>query len=494
MKLMNKANKQYLVLEFRSKSIRYAVGCSFDSNPSISLVGTWEYPEELDRENLLKTGEWLKQSLIKSGIKVRDVKIIVSMDELFWTRVDLPAGDEQESRQMMELRLERELPVAPDLLSVDWIEAPGEINGNQVFNVIAMKKNMINRYAQLIQGAGLKLSGLEPSIVSSHRALRKYYSSLEEGMVLSFNENKVEQISLHQGRINSFRNYQTLSETGYESAEAALITQILQGIKVHDVQSAVMESSPLFIIGPEDRLSYLKQSFFQGEKPVVRLLNEQKSSSLITINGIENPSEWMVFLGNLIYEIPESPACNLLKPRLFGRKSSHVSEISRKSGYKIVFGVLLLVLVLGLYAQKVIKYNRVKDEYNQFRSFLSVADKASLDATVMSRFKEQQVSILTLTAILSELWGEDYYLKVLTYDRSKDIALVGASANSQSVAELLNKLNASGIFTDAKLTYIRASSRNPDYPVEFGISLKWKPGFQKITPVIRKNTGNGGRS
>jgi len=489
-----KTNKPYLILEFGNSALAYAAGHCLDAEPIITQAGKWEYPEGFDKENIPNAADWLKQNIAGEGIKIKDIRISVPAEELFWTKVDLPPGNAEENKQMLELRLERELPLSPELLSVDWINVLTDVAGNQIYNVIAIKKSLLNRYVKTLQAAGLKITGIEPSIISFDRGLSRYYPKLQDGIFLAFKDNNVEQVNLTQGKITSYKYYQASGDVDLGEVDSVLVNQIQQGIRLQAIQSQTAVPSNIYLSGKDEKIASIKKLFKDGNDFQVQLLNTQNPAIPFNIMGKENPTGLLTFIGNLLIDTPDCPPCNLLKPRLFGARDHKVSASTRKFGYGIIAGIVLILLFSGSYYLKISKYNRLKSEYLKYSKFISVADKASTDASTMISFKEQQVSVLTLIAKLSESWGEKAYLKVLTFDRSKDITLVGAAANSQAVAELLNRLNDSGLFTDAKLTYIRTSQRNPDYPVEFGLSLKWKRGFEKLNTIKTVVEKKGGQS
>src|SRR5208283_3686819 len=98
------------------------------------------------------------------------------------------------------------------------------------------------------------------------------------------------------------------------------------------------------------------------------------------------------------------------------------------------------------------------------------------------------ISILDILRELSSDWTDETYLQVLTYDKTKDITVTGLASSNQAVAELLMKLNKSPRIGDTKFTYIRASKRNPTYPVEFGLSMKYRSNAAAtIVPVAGRS-------
>jgi hypothetical protein len=489
-----KTNKPYLILEFGNSALAFAAGHCLDAEPIITQAGRWEYPVGVDKDNIPNAAEWLKQKIAGEGIKIKDVRISVPAEELFWTKVDLPPGNAEENKQMLELRLERELPLSPELLSVDWVNVLTDAAGNQIYNVIAIKKSLLNRYVKILQAAGLKLTGIEPSIISFARGLSRYYPNLSDGIFLAVKDDNVEQVNLVQGKITSCKYYQAAGEVVLAEVDSVLVNQIQQGVRLQAIQSQTAIPANIYLSGQDEKITSIKRLFKEGDGFQVLLLNTQNPAISFNIMGKENPTGLLTLIGNLLIDTPACPACDLNKPRLFGARDHKIAASTRKFGYGVVAGIVLILLFGGSYYLKAAKYNRLKSEYSKYSRFLSAADKALTDASTMISFKEQQVSVLTLIAKLSEAWGEKAYLKVLTFDRSKDITLVGAAANSQAVAELLNRLNNSGLFTDAKLTYIRTSQRNPDYPVEFGLSLKWKRGFDKLNTIKTVAEKNGGQS
>ena len=118
------------------------------------------------------------------------------------------------------------------------------------------------------------------------------------------------------------------------------------------------------------------------------------------------------------------------------------------------------------------KLRKLENEYSKYKGIVTHLEKVSSDMGRFQQFKKDQVSVLPIMETLSEIWGDDAYMNIMTFDRTRDIVIVGQARSSQAVSELLTRINDSGKFTGTKLTYIRGARKNADYPMEFGLSLK----------------------
>jgi Tfp pilus assembly PilM family ATPase len=105
---------QIIGLDIGTYSIKVVESIVNDNNSDVGRVLTIPMPSEIDRTKPESMGKWLAEIWKSSNIKGKTVRLALPRYQALLTELELPAGDEAETGQMLELQLERALPVPVD--------------------------------------------------------------------------------------------------------------------------------------------------------------------------------------------------------------------------------------------------------------------------------------------------------------------------------------------------------------------------------------------
>jgi len=210
-------------------------------------------------------------------------------------------------------------------------------------------------------------------------------------------------------------------------------------------------------------------------RDTIDILDISPYLSKLLHTGPEQVSIYATAYGLILAHQNESfQSCDLLHPRLFAVEPWRMPLRFRQLAMGIGFAAVLVLILYGILFLKQRKLSQLQSEYAKYHSLVAQTEQVTASTAIIRSWKQGQVGVMDILQNLSTIWSDEAYLQVLTFDRSKDITLSGLAASNQAVATLLTKFNQSPAFIGTKFTYIRASKRNPTYPVEFGISMKYK--------------------
>ena len=491
MSLSKPKSKDIVVLSPGRKTILLAGGSIHGMDYHITQLSAVDYPEDLDTTNPGKCGIWLKSVLQKEGIKGKALRISVPREKILWTPLTIPVGSEEETRKMIELQLEKELPFPPDTASSVFYEIGLTGQNDRRIIVLTLSKDNLQYYQKLSESTGLLLDGIEPGFISINRSLKSFYTGYTTGVLLEYGINGYELSIIEEGLVKFNRDL--TSGTGNiqssEQAKKDFIAEINRNLISYSLQMNPNIPEKIWVLG--DWNDSILSDITRGLNKTVEKLKRPEPSAKFPLGDWEERAFSLRTVG-LMAQIEDNPGyLDFMESPLFAGEPSHNEIYYRRLIAGIVIGVLVVLGLSSVYWKKASEYQRLEKEYGVYRPMVARLEKASGDTILMDAFKNEQVSVLEVIKILSDIWGNDSYLKIMTFDRNKEIQVVGQAVSNQAVAELLNRISDTNNFPGTKLTYIRGSKRNPAFPVEFGLSLKFRSKTKEGMNAGNTSVGSG---
>lgn len=179
--------KTFLGVDIGSTSIKVAQ-LKPGKKPELVNYAVLENPRYLGnlgdsgQKDNLKTLDKTAAELLKSAVSGLDLKnseVVASVQAFsaFATLVELPLLAENETSEAIQLQAKQLIPLPLDEITVDWVKV-GEKSGangeaKQQALLVAVPNEVINKYKNIFQSAGLNLVGLEVEGLSLARALTR---------------------------------------------------------------------------------------------------------------------------------------------------------------------------------------------------------------------------------------------------------------------------------------------------------------------------------
>lgn len=493
------------------------VEARFENNRvSIDRVLAIPYPANVDRTNAESLGKWIAGIWKSENIKTRTVRLSIPRSEVLTTELNLPLGSESETIKMLELQVERDLPVPIDSIYSDYFILSKTELGDQKILVVSVKKELIEFYRNVIKQAKLHLDRIELSSLSLNRSIQYDHPKSDSQIVVNLGYSMLELMIIENKNVSYSRSASfgikaiadtksnSTSNKNHTSAEMDS-SQTFESFNSHDpividwfnqlvfelkrsMESYTLEyNKPI----PKQIIFYGGGSYLAGliqslQKKLgmevhcldTRLLengNLRNSNNNIPQESINNNALLAATAIGLVLPIDTtSQSCNLNKPRLFVVASFKFPVQFKQVSIGIGLIIAMIIILLGVLYQKQRHLAKLQTEYTIYRPLMMQSEQNNINLNTIRNWKQESTSTLEILRALSNLWPDDAYLQIMTYDRTKDITVSGLASSNQAVSKLLNQLNESNQFTGIRLSYSRVSKRNPTYPVEFGLSMKYK--------------------
>jgi Tfp pilus assembly PilM family ATPase len=416
-------------------------------------------------------------------------------------RLTLPASSKENLRRLLLLQIESEFPLPPDALAWGYRQlhngsapsgtaqsGPVGSNGKQGFLVVAVKKEVVEEYGEILSGCGVvpvfTLGGMARSSLrpESYRScaqldVGRYYSELmsfDEGVptavrIVSWGgENITEAISAALGisrdeaeKLKLSWAQDSLPDAGTRARVQAAVETALDSLPA--VLNGHAISQTIYLTGRSARIKELPAELARRLGAGVRCesleppVSEGRSAAVL---GLKTAAENG-------HECP--PLAIQLTP------ANGTAGFVRRVPVKWAAIALALVLAsLALpYAEALLLKSRLS------RKLAAVqADKARL-ATIdreldfLRYLKENQPPYLDALFLLAKAAPQGAKLDSLSMNRRGDLSLRGSMKDSQQVVGFRSKLIESGFFANVA---VEEQTPTPDrQKLTVRISAQWKP-------------------
>lgn len=463
MSMLKPSHASLTGIELDDKCLRLSIADNRGGTPVFTAVRKIPYPENVNWENTVGLGEWLKMVLRQEGLSGHPVRFSVPRQHVLWTELTVTEGTDEENRQMIELQLERVLTLPLDSVVSDYIITGTTRDGDRQVVVFSLRKEMLETYQQIAKTARFKIDAIEVNSLSLWRAFSLLPETPANRVDIRLQESAAD-IIISKGNLLAFCRNVTLS--------GASLDERLRELAVETTRSLMAITSNTAGV---DQWSY-RLCAENGSITDLQILDRifQHRVDIVQIQPPLPMPDGRMALASAGILLPPTPGLyiDFIHPRLF----TEAPVTSPRMIHRVIAGFVVLILALaigwGILAQRQMKLRKLENEYSKYKGIVTHLEKVSSDMGRFQQFKKDQVSVLPIMETLSEIWGDDAYMNIMTFDRTRDIVIVGQARSSQAVSELLTRINDSGKFTGTKLTYIRGARKNADYPMEFGLSLK----------------------
>jgi type IV pilus assembly protein PilM len=498
----------------------------FENNRiSIDRILVIPFPDNVDRSNSESLGKWLASIWKKENIKTRMVRLTIPRSEVLTTELDLPLGSETETIKMLELQVERDLPVPIDSVNSDYFILSRTELGDQKILVISARKELIEFYRNLAKQAKLHLDRIELSLLSLNRAIQYGNPTSDSWIIVNLGYSMMELMIVDNKNVT----YSRSASFGIKAiSDAQIRSEDINGSEENNGFDSLRQldfqnpNNPLVTDWFNQLVFELKRSlesytleynkpipkqiiFYGGGSCLVGLIQSLQKKLGIQVqclytrldenNGINNGHgagqkqtgsvNALIAAAATGLVLPVETLTqysNLNQPRLFAEVPFKFPVQSKQIAIGVGIIIALIFVLLGVLYQKQRHLAQLQTEYTVYRPLMMQAEQININMNTIRSWKQESNSVLEILRTFSTLWPDDAYLQIMTYDRTKDITISGLASSNQAVSKLLKQLNDSNQFIGIKLSYSRVSKRNPTYPVEFGLSMKYKKQSEVRSP------------
>jgi Tfp pilus assembly PilM family ATPase len=434
-------------------------------------------------EEFLKQKNWAGRMRVLCAIAARGVSL---------RRMTLPAGSKENLQRVLRLKIEAEFPLSPDELAWGYIPIKNgsqPAGGEQEFLVVALKKDVIEEYTNLLgaQGAApvftlaaLARSSLCPPPLGTCAMLdigqqHSELTTFEQGVATSVR-------LLPWGGESITRSLQAKLGLGREEAEklkVALQQPSGSPSDTHLLGASVLDSTLDALAGTLN--GHWNRIYLTGrqarEKEFATRLTRRLGNGVVceTIEppGGQGRSAAIAGLKNLAEEDGAPLLAIAIKP------TAPTAVAARRAPLK--WAAAAVALVLGCLAFPYVEAWVAKPGLIKRLAALQ-KDKSRLpmidrELGFLENLKSNQPPYLDALYILAKAVPQGSKVESLSMNRRGEISLRGSMRDSSQVTDFRSKLIASGFFSNVT---VEEQTPTPDrQKVNLRVSAVWKPAVER---------------
>lgn len=361
----------------------------------------------------------------------------------------VPAASGEELRRMLLLQLEREFPLTPAQLAWGFQRVNGRNGGakTQQVAVAAIKKELLQEYADLLSAAGLR-----PTFTLAALARAAFVSPGKS--LLSVNVGKQSELLVVQdGAPVSLR---TISGNPHETtkrvhSENKNLTVYVSGI---DAPALAQE---------------LAASSIQCEIAKVPTGNGYSAATL--------------GLAKLVRDGETLPLSIEVSPSAQVARRVTPPAVRKWIGY----AVLLALLCFGLrYAEAFIMTRRLAKRISEVKQYRESLPKVERDLAFLQYLKTNQPHYLDAVTVLAESTSPGTRIESLSLNRRGDLSMRASMRDAQQLTDLRSKLIRSELFS---AVVVEEQTTTPDrQKLIVRMTGQWKPFAERKPPTAAIET------
>ncbi len=410
-------------------------------------------------------------------------------------RLTLPASSKDELQRLLLLQIEREFPLAPDELAWGYRPISSERNGSpasQELLVVAVKKEVLQEYSDLLSGCGLSpvftLGALARSALCPQ--------SSGSFAVLDIGRKHSELISFDEGAATSIRILPWGGEDITHALEKNLAINHAEAEKLKtqagDEPAANGEFSRRVQTIVETELSSLakailsnwsgKRLYLSGGSARLKDLAPRLSKTLgggvecARIEMVPGEGSSAAILGLKKYCENEGS----VPPLILHLKSSDDAEnVARPVPWKwVALAALLVAGSISLrYAEAVVQKSRLVKKISEIRDYRAKLPKVDRELGFFQYLKTNQPPYLEPIFLMANAAPPGAKIESLSLNRRGDLSLRASMKDSQQVVDFRAKLISSGYFSGV---VVDEQAPSPDrQKLVVRMTGQWKPTSER---------------
>lgn len=369
-------------------------------------------------------------------------------------RMTLPAAPKEELQRLLPLQIEREFPLAPDELAWGYRMLGNGPGKTQELLVVAVKKEVVQEYADLLAASGLNAEFTLGALARSSIASRPpaSYAVLEVG------RNDSELITFENGAPGlirilpwggssdaaEFESWAKSVQAGglgqriYLSGEGArlndLVPQLAKALGVECERIEVPSGA-----GRSAAILGLKKSCENGDAPPLRLRLQPSAG---TTEIITRPAHWK---------------------------------------WAALAGLLILFSLSLRYAEAFVQRSRLARKISESKSYRDQLPQVDRELSFLQYLKTNQPPYLDPLFAMANASPGGARIESLSMNRRGDLALRASMRDSQQVGDFRAKLINSGFFSTV---VVEEQAPTPDkQKIVVRITGQWKPSGGGKSPA-----------
>jgi hypothetical protein len=427
----------------------------------VGKVAQFSNPAGVTGEQPEALGAALGAFLRENGIHTKQAVIGVPAKWLLSKAQSLPPADEETAASMLSLRAEAE--AAPELgeMAFDYAGHSSAVAATSVL-LLGLPRRAIDRVRGVAAAAGLDVIGLSPCGIALSE-VNGGSGKLSGELVLSVRPEASELVGRDGGQVRFLR-------------------YLGPGLSAPAIVSELRRAATIFPAGSEPQVTLwddvgLEPSFVDEIRtalglPVVRAELRSLAGAAPPLSAIPKTGASPVALALPLLS-GVRPAVDFLHPRLVRPRTTNVRRrIAWAAGAVVAFVALAAYLDLSSIQRRI---THAESDIKDITPALSTAKPFVSTMGFAETYKDAKPRYLACLRDITQAVSEDgqTYLTSLHLDANLKGDFAGRSVSNQEIINLMDRLNASGRFSELKR---KLDGRGNGPEVIFSVTFKYRPG------------------
>jgi len=453
-------HKTVTSIEITDSYIKIVHATTGTRNPSVIACDVKEITEKSDTE--------ISKALLQmiSGIKIKTENCVAVIPRRFaiLRHINLPSHSQVEIEKMLNLQVGRQVPYPKEDIVIDYIVLHKEPTGYSKVLVIAVHKDVINRYLKIFGDAGLLLHKLTLSSDGLfhwflHYGIKARLKPTDPMVLINIDFCSTEICFFYQEKLLFTRSIHFGSKDLSKDNIAAFTEQIDLTIRTYINEKIGPNISGILLVSSIAEVSLLKEKLMTDYMAKVEVADpmenvRQKRNLALPAALSEDGVSLAVSLGLVLMK--SGKTINLLPEEVTDTRRIKLKRLQWVQFLTLfIITFLLAVGVWGIHIYKGSRY--LKELQFQIDKTKSAVKKIKEKQRRFNFIKKRLGSGISAVDIIYELYNltpQDISYSLLYIKEDNSLSLKGVAQESSSVNALQSGLVKSPLFEDVTLQYV----------------------------------------